>query len=154
MDWGNLGGILTGVLTVSMIITGGLLGLQRGTMSNLRDRSKDLADIIMDLRGRIGDLEKEIADLKADNADLHTDNATIHGENVLLERLNSQSVNWTAVTDLLDHHHTTAEKHWTDIAASLTSVDRNIRALAEELAKQARRRRSGDYDAGKRSQQP
>jgi chromosome segregation ATPase len=142
VDLGHLSGILTGVLTVTTIIVGALLGLQRGTMSNIQTRADELSKTANDLRGRIGDLEKELAEVKAKaaqtEAEIRADAAELHVENQILKELNAQSVDWNAVIDLLTHHHGSAEKHWANLDGALVKVHDALRLVADRLAQQKR----------------
>jgi hypothetical protein len=140
VDLGNLGGILTGVLTVSTIITGALLGLQRGTMSSIQTRADELSKTAVDLRGRIGDLEKARAEDKAEStaeiADLKTEVSDLKTENGILKELNAQSVDWTALIDLLTHHHGASESHWEHLDGALEKVHDSLTLVADRLAQQ------------------
>jgi chromosome segregation ATPase len=142
VQWSHLGGLLTAVLTGATIIVGTLLGLQRGRMGDIQARAGELSQIANDLRGRIGDLEKELArqKLKAaeTEAELRGDLATLHVENEILKELNAQSVDWNAVTDLLEHHHSAAEGHWTDLDRSLTQVQTVLSNLHGAIERQGR----------------
>lgn len=131
MDWTNLTGILTGVLTIFAIVSGGLLGLQRGTMSNLQTRADENSKAAADLRARLSDIGGELAELRATNTQLRN-------ENQLLKDINSGAVNWSAVTDLLDHHHQTAEKHWDRLGEDLTKLTYVLRQVSEETVAERR----------------
>ena len=70
-------------------------------------------------RGRIADFKEllEIADRKVDQLkeELIADKATIARQGsdlVALQRVVTGEVHWQAISDVLDHHHQSAERHW------------------------------------------
>ena len=95
MDWGT---ILPATLTVVLVVTAGLLGLQQGTVRTLRDSNQDL-------RNRRDDLEKE-------NLGLETRVSKLAAENDVLKSIVTGEVHWAALNDQLEEHHKQAVDYW------------------------------------------
>ena len=144
MELTHLGGVLTGVLTATTIIIGGLLGLQRGTMSSIKTRADEATKAAEALRARLGDVVQELAEEKIERAEaektLRAEQtaqasrlAEVQAENEMLHQLNSQIVDWTALTDLLTHHHSEAEAHWADLDVSVVSIKTGLAEIGTSL---------------------
>jgi regulator of replication initiation timing len=110
---GQLGPILTAVLSVTAIIATALVGLMFGSLRTLRDTANDL-------RARVGDLEKERAEDKAENAELAS-------ENKWLRTTVTGKVEWTVVTDQIAEHHREARQHWQADEALLREILTTLR---------------------------
>jgi predicted nucleic acid-binding Zn-ribbon protein len=120
VDVWNIVALASAVVSVA---TGAGYGLQRGRVVSLRE---DLSDA----REKIAEQRDEIDDLKEDRA---TDRATIKkqaGDISVLQRVVTGEVHWQAISEMLDHHHETAEKHWNNTEDSIREILHELRRTA------------------------
>lgn len=102
-------GLLSTIFGAAALVAAALAGLTWGTVKTLREGGADL-------RSRVDDLEKEQARDKAKIAELESENAA-------LGRLVTGEVHWTALTDLLNVHHSEARAHWDDVLLILRRIE-------------------------------
>lgn len=115
--------IIAAAAAIVSIATVAGYSLQRGRVISLRED-------VSDARAKIEEQRGEIDDLKGDRA---TDRATIGrqaSDIAVLQRVVTGEVHWQAISEMLDHHHDTAEKHW-------SSTEENLREILEELRRPA-----------------
>lgn len=105
MNWET---ILPATLTVVLVVTAGLLGLQQGTVKTLRDTNQDLRD-------RRDDLEKE-------NNLLEITASKLKAENDVLKSIVTGEVHWAALNDQLEAHHGQALTHWARVTQLLDKI--------------------------------
>jgi len=85
------------------------LALQRTFVVNLRERNKDLAEERDDLKVKQAESKIRIADLEA------------------VVKIATGEVHWQAISDILEHHHKTAEDHWKLERAALDEIREILR---------------------------
>lgn len=105
----DLGKLLTLALAVLAIATAAGFGLQRGRISDLQGRLKDSDEELVRKERRLTEAEAEVLKLKTDLD--------------ALARVVTGEAHWTAIGELLDHHHQEAEAHW----ANAEKIAREIR---------------------------
>lgn len=107
--------IVTGILAVSTFVAIALVGLMVGTIRTLRDSNADLR-----LRGE--DLEKARDERDKELAALELKIVDKAAENRLLSSMVQGRVDWTAISDQLEHHHTQAVAYWEKTGDDLTAI--------------------------------
>lgn len=105
MDWGQVLGAAAVLMT---LLSTGYVGMQRGRIVNLREQ-------VVDERRRVDSLKAERSDLQANIQTLSSEMAALRG-------VVTGEVHWNSISDLLEHHHTLAEQHWTRAEATLTRL--------------------------------
>lgn len=91
------------------------LALQRGIVVGLREQ-------VGDQKTRIDFLENGRTEDKATIARQTSDIAA-------LQRVVTGEVHWTAISDLLDHHHKAATENWREAHSLLTEIRDDVRDL-------------------------
>lgn len=85
--------------------------------------------IVVGLREQVGDQKTRIEFLEGERTE---DKATINrqaSDIAALQRVVTGEVHWTAMGDLLEHHHQTATENWRDAKALLTEIRDDVRRL-------------------------
>jgi chromosome segregation ATPase len=115
--------VVSAAAAVVSIATVAGFSLQRGRVVSLR---ADLGDA----RGKIAEQRDEIDDLRSDR---ETDRQTISQQSsdiALLQRMVTGEAHWQAISDVLDHHHQSAERHWSGTQSSLDAILEELRRPA------------------------
>lgn len=112
MDLGNL--LSTASVIVALATFAGL-ALQRGIVTSLREQ-------VGDQKTRIDSLTAERGEDKATIARQASDIAA-------LQRVVTGEVHWTAISDLLEHHHKAAQENWQRGESLLEEIRDNTRGL-------------------------
>lgn len=120
MDFWN---VVAAAAAVVAIATVAGLGLQRGVTSGLRESLAESRAKIEEQRGEIDDLKKDRADDRALIAQLNSDLA-------VLRPLVTGEIHWQAISDMLEHHHETAEKHWATVEGTLGAISSKLGGMA------------------------
>ena len=79
--------------------------------------------IVVGLRERVADLTSENVDLKTGRAE---DKTRIHDLEAVV-KIATGEVHWQAISDVLEHHHKTAEDHWKTERAALDEIREILR---------------------------
>ena len=90
--------LITIALGIITLATAAGLGLQRSTVTSLRERLKDNDDELTRVKGRLTERDAELKVVKTDLA--------------ALARVVTGEAHWVALADKLDAHHDEASGHW------------------------------------------
>lgn len=97
--------ILTPILTVTTAIAATVAGITYSVTRTLRANNGDLKDRVEILENGIATRDQQIAKQATQIAECGTEIET-------LKSMVHQRVEWVAVSDLLEQHHTEANQHW------------------------------------------
>lgn len=94
----SIGNLLALALAIVSIATLAGLGLQRGTVTNLREQLKDARE--------------EIAALKTGRTEDRAATEVLKNDLSALQRVVTGEVHWLAIGHQMDDHHKAATEHW------------------------------------------
>lgn len=109
MDWlQDISGILTGVLSIALIVGGGWAAMQLGTSKYQKDH--------------IDALEKRVERLEKDGAEKDATIVRQAADLDALARVVTGETHWVALGEQLDAHHSEANDHWTLTTSTLNEI--------------------------------
>jgi septal ring factor EnvC (AmiA/AmiB activator) len=105
---GDFVGILNAAAVLVALLSAAFVGLQRGRLTNLRDQLDDERKESTSLRDQRDERDRQITELKAARSE---DKTRIKDLETVV-KIATGEVHWQAISDLLDHHHATDQRHW------------------------------------------
>lgn len=120
MSWLNILGVAGAIIGIASM-TG--LGFQQGRVTGLRGD-------VDDYEKRLSVAREEIDELKAGREEDARTIASMRSDIRLLQSMVTGEVQWRATVDLMEHHHTRAERYWEATSETLERILAELRESA------------------------